>query len=631
MRFKEFVEGIRMGSRDLSVSPSKQYTIGFEFEVVVNDEATVDKDDDDDYGDDYAYDDEEDDMDALWDEFSEYWYNGGSTFDFEDWINSNIIRSNRELLDLIKDNNIEPRNPASDEDVIRIRNEEKFSEINEFKQEIGEEEFNNIIKLIKEYENDIDRFLENPSNVLKLASYDYIFIRGYTDEENINSVKQSLKSVIDFLFDNNEYDKIEKYTQTHYERLKDKFVREETTVDDLDDSTIYFFDNDNNILELDDIRDMDDLTEYFDVDQVDLRDFTVEDWGDYESELMSDEFNDWYHSRSGSGSSSTKKIKYVSSVIKDKLGVSVSSISSKNSWAVIPDGTYGVDAEITSPALPLDQGIQTLTQVLKIIKDNPNLFTSRATGLHINIGTFNQEEIKQIDWLKFLMILNAERVLTYFDRVHNTFAPDQLPNIVKSLEQNDIKNYMKNIQKVSSLVRSASQKYSAVNLAKLNKYGAIELRAPGNKDYENKAEYLVDVVKRIIRALELSKDPEAYKKEYLSKLYSRYGKDSAPAVAEDPLDTYFSKTFGHRLSRSQSITEIVLIFIKLAKSKTANELNKHMNLKLYTQVVDLSSRIRNPKEVHDTILEYLSEHDQNNKIASSKFMKSVLNTLKKKI
>lgn len=35
MRYREFIEGIRMGARDLAAAPKKQYTIGLEFEVAV--------------------------------------------------------------------------------------------------------------------------------------------------------------------------------------------------------------------------------------------------------------------------------------------------------------------------------------------------------------------------------------------------------------------------------------------------------------------------------------------------------------------------------------------------------------------------------------------------------------------
>lgn len=620
MRYKEIIEGIRMGAKDLAVAAAKQYTIGFEFEVAVD----GDFDNDDRYeidSDDVAVEDD-------WDGFYDWWYSGNSTFDFEDWLNSNIIRDNRQLLDLIESNDIVPRNPATDEDVVRFLNKEKFSKISKIKQLTGEEKFNNVIKLLDEYENDIDQFVENTNNVYKMAVYYHVFIKDYNESEITDRIQEKVEE----LFDNDEYEKIEKLVHGYYARLKDNFVGEEITEYDLDDTTIYFFDDNGvDILDLDEIRDIDDLTAYFDVSRGDLQDFTQEQWMEAESEEMNYAFNDW--SQSHGIKSRNSKIRYVTAVINDEFDTRASNAgSSKNSWAVIPDGTAGVDAEITSPAMPLDQGIQALSRVLELIKDNPSLRTSRATGLHINIGTFTQQEADNVDWLKFLMIMNAERVLQQFDRIHNTYAPDKLPDIISSLQNNDLNNYMNDVQSINDIVKRLSQKYSAVNLSKLAQYGIIELRAPGNAGYETQAAYLEQTVKRIVRALELASDPNKYKKEYLSMLAKRFTK-VRPNNQLQPrlnLDSYFEKTYGFRFSIFDFLNSVVLSIARIddigGKPDKGYTLEIHQELlrKLRTYLYSNSAA-----ETHEKILEALEKYDKQGVMRSSKMISLLLKTLEK--
>jgi len=106
MRFKEIHEGIRMGGRELSQPTKKNYTIGFEFEVTVDSgfDANDDDDDDDEYDEDYN-----NGYDEAYENFSERWYGGESTFDFNEWFTQFIKDYNGGIIKVVEEYNYEPK------------------------------------------------------------------------------------------------------------------------------------------------------------------------------------------------------------------------------------------------------------------------------------------------------------------------------------------------------------------------------------------------------------------------------------------------------------------------------------------------------------------------------------------
>jgi hypothetical protein len=627
MRYKEFIEGIRMGARDLSAPVAKQYTVGFEFEVAV----------DSDFVDDNRYDVEggESDFDDAWADFEEQWYQNNS-FDFDEWFSDNYLSGRgyqkNELLKLINEYGIEPRfGMVTPEDQAEVQNRKERQRLERVKNSLGNPElFDKVIEILNRFESDPTEFSRNMKDVVDLVHLYYII---YKDDFSMS--KEAIETKANEIIEKYGFEGIERNLSLYHEHMKKYFTYNESDPSDYEESVeMIFTDEDkSDIIELDDINSTEDFVTYFTVDVDELRDYTQDSWSNAESELMNQEFNDWYNSRSRSTKGS--KISYVTAVVDDEFNTRASNAGSgKDKWAVIEDGTPGVDAEITTPAFPIDKGIAVMRKMLNIIDDSSYMRTSSATGLHVNIGTFTEEEADRIDWLKFLMIMNAERVLQRFDRVHNTYAPDKLPSIINNLQNNDIRNYMNDVQSINSIVRSLSEKYSAVNLSKLRKFGIIELRAPGNKNYETQVSYLEETIRRIVRALELASDPNKYKKEYLSMLYKQFGKVQEPK-SRSAVESYFINTFGTRIDSYDPLRTIVWV-IKSVGSREGVGLdridpNKGYTLNAHRQLMNMLDYVTDASrpEFVKTILDALNKYDKNNVMRNSKMINLMLKDLGK--
>ena len=434
MRYKEFIEAIRMGARDLATPSNKQYTVGFEFEVGVKGSvpAVV------------GFDDEE--HSELWDEFSENWY-ANNSFDFESWFNDEYFRDKRKLLQLIDRNGIEPTYGfVTPELAAKSSNEEDRARILKYAGEL----YDVLMKILTNFKSDPDSFVTDMKKAVDMVQlYEFLI------KENYDRTDDEIKNKIDSVMARDGLDKVKQHLNFYYTELTDRFTFTEANPEDFKNSMIVYGDNNQTeIMFLDDIDEIDQFTDYFNVDIDELRDMTQNGWGDAEQEQMNQDFESWMNNRHRQhGGSKSDKIAYVTRAINDEFNTRANTTgSSAKSWAVIPDGTPGVHAEITSPAFDIKSGIAAMHRVLNLIASDPHMYTGEPTGLHVNIGTFDQNDIDKVDWLKFLMIMNAERVLTKFDRTYNTYAPDKLPSIIKSLKDDDILSYQSQIKKINSIV-----------------------------------------------------------------------------------------------------------------------------------------------------------------------------------
>lgn len=82
----------------------------------------------------------------------------------------------------------------------------------------------------------------------------------------------------------------------------------------------------------------------------------------------------------------------------------------------------------------------------------------------------------------------------------------------------DIKEYDKYVEKMNTYILNVANKYDYVNFSKLLQYGYIEFRAMGGKGYETKIDEIKRQISRIILALEIARDPNAYRQEYFKML-----------------------------------------------------------------------------------------------------------------
>ena len=606
MRYKEFIEGIRMGARDLATPSNKQYTVGFEFEVSVNDSAPGNS----------GYDDDE--TEDLYSDFSEDWY-ANNSFDFEGWFSDEYLRNTRILLQFINRQAIESRYgfvPA--ELAAKASDKENRARILKKAGEL----YDPLMKTLADFKSDPDSFVTDTKKAVDLVQlYEFLV------ENNYNRTEDEIKNKIDSIIARDGIDKTKRHLNFYYTELTYRFKFTKADPKDFKNIAVYGDEQGTEIIGLVEIDDVEQFTDYFNVDIDELRDITENQWQDLQSEQMSQDFEDWMNNRTRQAKST--KLAYVVSVIKDEFNTTVRTTgSSATNWAVIPDGTSGVHAEITSPAFAIKPGIAAMHRVLNLIASDPHMYTGQPTGLHVNVGTFDKNDIDKVDWLKFLMIMNAERVLAQFDRTYNTYAPDKLPEIIKKLQDNDILAYQSQIKKINSIVRTSSDKYSAINLSKLNNYGIIELRAPGNAGYEKAGAFLEQTILRIVRALELASDPAKYKNEYISMLYKRYGKETS-TTDNRALNTYFEATFG---TPFYSWVGLRTPIEKAIRKRKTDKPDAGFTLAVHKELVQaITTASENGTLDIDiaNIKTLLSQYDTDGVMANSKLIKAIVNTLTK--
>lgn len=609
MRYREFIEGIRMGARDLAAAPKKQYTIGLEFEVAVKDSYDRDFDPDSD-----DIDDEEIPIEELFDEFTDRWYRGESTFDFEEWFNE-FIRYNDGLKTVI--DHVEPNYGWVEiEDFIEYKELENSQRVGVQKMRYGAENVQKAEQFVELFpsEETLNKNTEQAKNLIRFVYND---IKNNSDYETDQEWQD--------LFDSMSNERLIRNAETALNTVRyiynaTRDIPAEANEADFEEERYIYGDRNKSIDKIvdieEDISDTEDVLEYFDTDLEELRDITNQDWQDAENEEMMNAFDNW---ASNNRSGSTGKINYVKSLLKDIR---------KPDWMIVTDATQGVDAEIVTGVMDIDEGIRSIQQVFELIESNEYLYTDSSTGLHINIGTWKGNEWKSVDWLKFLIVYRADQTLIEFERQFNGFAKDRLPDIIQDLESNSLEAFYDNIDTVNKTVMNLSPpKNSAVNFKKLTKEdGSIEIRAPGGTNYHKKLQQVITQIRRAIRALEIASDPNSYKNQYIKKLHKMLSQQKDTAQGTTPAERFF-REFGIRKYIGNDVLNIIKTAIKVSDRVDVNRINRLYNLSTHKQIVSDLKRVGSytaDESVGNDIRRELKKHDTNGRFAQSKFMKHIL-------
>ena len=191
-------------------------------------------------------------------------------------------------------------------------------------------------------------------------------------------------------------------------------------------------------------------------------------------------------------------------------------LKKSSAWTVEPDSSIK-GAEVVSPVFSnLDEAFANMNKIFKMI--DYSFETDETTGLHVNIGTFTDEELKNLDLLKFLLIVGGENLLKDFDRKYNEYTTDNMDKIYDYLRNENLSDYKKTIAQINDNIIKYSKKMNLFNFTKLTTFKYIEVRGFGNAGYEKKGEKIENYVRKILRALDIAMDPNAYKETYLKYL-----------------------------------------------------------------------------------------------------------------
>jgi hypothetical protein len=196
-------------------------------------------------------------------------------------------------------------------------------------------------------------------------------------------------------------------------------------------------------------------------------------------------------------------------------------------YVVEPDGSLEGDnpgdggLEFVSPPMPIDEMISDLNKV-KAWADKTGCYTNDSTGLHINISVPNYS-IDKLDYVKLAILMGDEYILDLFGRSGNTYAKSAMGKIKSALKQKpeasaQIMDLMKqglDGAATKAIHTGITDKYTSIN----TKNGYIEFRSPGGDWLDSNFANIENTLLRFTVALSAAINPEAYRKEYLTKLY----------------------------------------------------------------------------------------------------------------
>ena len=555
MKINAITEGIRTGAGDLANIPLNKYTVGFEFEVSVRanfDTSGIDM------GDMFSPEEEGEAQTQAFDVFIEEWHRDNFDDFFTDWIESEYNRNWQKLVD---DYDIEPKYGfPEDSDAIRTYY------LKELRDEYSEKEIEAAGDLVEyKYKQRPDVTRED---IVQVVAFDYLVIQRNTVVDI-----EKVENKVDSLIQGDNWEKLFASFYHHASNIRNEF----SALTDVPDVEEIVLDSDGEMVRVDEIIGLNEFLTLFDVEKSELEDLTQEQWQDVVGDRESEDFqNWWYRNRERYLVDEESGLQYALSRVKEEMPDLYS-----DGWSVVPDGTQGVEAEIVTTEYPVERGLEVMRRVMQLIQDDSDIETTPNTGLHVNIGTFSRDQIRSIDWLKFMVVTNPKRILETFKRGNNLYAEDRLPNLIASLEEGNIRNYEEAVQRINSEVMRWDDKMTAINFKKLMKHGYFEVRAPGNTDYEKKGDQLEEYIRIIVRALEIASDPQAFRNQYLKRLVKMFGKEKGTGTQPITVQKYF-RDLGIAYDSRSPVASVVLDTI--TSSVEAPAANASLTTELYKQI-----------------------------------------------
>jgi hypothetical protein len=195
------------------------------------------------------------------------------------------------------------------------------------------------------------------------------------------------------------------------------------------------------------------------------------------------------------------------------------------------------DSSLSDPDEPGDAGLEfispplTIPEMLGDIKkitawaNRVGAYTNDTTGLHMNISVPGYS-MQKLDYVKLAMFLGDNYVLEQFGRAGNTYCKSALNKIKAEVKQDParLKNMLQAMQGelnsiASKIVHTGNtDKYTSIN----TKDNRVEFRSPGG-DYldilANDPAQITNTLLRTVVALDVAMKPEAFRQEYMKKLY----------------------------------------------------------------------------------------------------------------
>ena len=199
-----------------------------------------------------------------------------------------------------------------------------------------------------------------------------------------------------------------------------------------------------------------------------------------------------------------------------------------NKWIIEPDPSIETNKpgdgglEFISPPEPVHDSLAHMRQVWTWAKKQ-KCYTNDSTGLHINVSVPNYSR-DNLDFVKLAIFIGDDYILNQFDRAASTYAKSAMEIIRRQIDYSrpeSIKDILTNLR--SQLISSASklihsgytEKHTSIN----PKNGWVEFRGPGGDYLSRSPDEIASTALRLAMGLKIACDPNAYRQEYIKKLY----------------------------------------------------------------------------------------------------------------
>lgn len=203
-------------------------------------------------------------------------------------------------------------------------------------------------------------------------------------------------------------------------------------------------------------------------------------------------------------------------------------------WVLTSDSSIGhYGYELVSPVLPLPDCLKQMSQLFAWI-DNNGFKTTNKCGFHVSMSYGSKKMTQKADFLKLGILLDEQSILEQWGRVNNEYTLPQINHIKKMISE-ELKNNVRSrgLDAVIETMKGMFKydKYTAINVSKFNAHGYFEFRIMGGAGYHNEIDKVRKTVLKYAICLKAALDPDAFRKEYLVKLYKILDKQT-PTTAE---------------------------------------------------------------------------------------------------
>ena len=223
-----------------------------------------------------------------------------------------------------------------------------------------------------------------------------------------------------------------------------------------------------------------------------------------------------------------------------------------------PDEPGDAGLEFVSPPLTIPEMLEDIKKVAEWA-NRVGAYTNSSTGLHMNVSVPGYS-MQQLDYVKLAVFLGDDYILEQFGREGNTYCRSALNKIKAEVKKDParLESMLKSMQGelnsiASKIVHTGStDKYTSIN----TQSNRVEFRGPGNDwlgELADGKNLIQNTLLRTVVALDIAMKPEAFRQEYMKKLY----KVLTP--------TEFAGARGERQERiTRDTQDVVSLFAKYA-------------------------------------------------------------------